>query len=95
MFINFVEFPPIKEGKEQEFKNWFKESNVIFSKFDGFVSRRLLVSARGSYSGLVEHQSKDTFMKMHTSKEQAELRAKAATMFDGEPKPSFYEVIAL
>ncbi len=95
MFINFVEFPPIKEGKEQDFKNWFKESNAIFSKFDGFVSRRLLVSGHGSYAGLVEHQSKETFFKMHNSKEQAELHGKAATMFDGEPKPSFYEVVEL
>ncbi len=95
MFINFVEFPPIKEGKEQDFKDWFKESNTIFSTFDGFVSRRLLVSAKGSYAGLVEHQSKETFMKMHTSTEQAELHAKAAPMFDGEPKPGFFEVVEL
>ncbi len=95
MFINFVEFPPIKEGKEQDFKDWFKKSNAIFSKFDGFVSRRLLVSAKGSYAGLVEHQSKETFLKMHNSKEQAELHAKAAPMFNGEPRPSFYEVVEL
>ncbi len=95
MFINFVEFPPIKEGKEQDFKDWFNESNAIFSKFDGFVSRRLLVSAKGSYAGLVEHQSKETFLKMHNSKEQAELHAKAAPMFNGEPRPSFYEVVEL
>ncbi len=95
MFINFVEFPPIKEGKDQEFKDWFSESNAIFSKFDGFISRRSLVSAKGSYAGLVEHQSKETFFKMHNSKEQAELHAKAATTFDGEPKPSVFEVVEL
>ncbi len=95
MFINFVEFPPIKEGKEQEFKDWFKESNEIFSKFDGFISRRLLVSSHGSYAGLVEHESKETFMKMHSSKEQGELHAKAATMMSGEPKAGFYEVVEL
>ncbi len=95
MFINFVEFPPITEGKEQDFKDWFKESNAIFSKFDGFVSRRLLVSSTGAYAGLVEHQSKETFLKMHNSKEQAELNTKAATMFNGEPKPGFYEVVEL
>ncbi len=95
IFINFVEFPPIKEGKEQEFKDWFKESNTIFSKFDGFVSRRLLVSAKGSYAGLVEHRSKDTFMKMHNSKERDELHAKAATILEGEPKAGLYEVVEL
>ena len=95
MFINIVEFPPIKKGKEQEFKKWFKESNAVFSKFDGFISRRLLVSGKGSYVGIVEHRSKDSFMKMHTSKERADLHAKAAPMLDGEPKPSFYDVVEL
>ncbi|MGZ4892170.1 MAG: antibiotic biosynthesis monooxygenase family protein [Halobacteriota archaeon] len=95
MFIKFVEFPPIKEGKEQDVKDWFKESNAIFSKFDGFISLRLLVSAKGSYAGLLEHQSKETFLKMHNSKEQAEWQAKAATMFDGAPKPSLFEVVEL
>ncbi len=95
MFIKFVEFPPIKEGKERDVKEWFRESNAIFSKFDGFISLRLLVSANGSYAALLEHQSKETFLKMHNSKEQAEWAAKAATMFDGAPKPSLFEVVEL
>ncbi len=95
MFINFVEFPPIKESKEQAFKDWFKKSNAIFSTFDGFISRRLLVSAQGSYAGLVEHQSKETFLKMHNSKEQAAWAVQAATMFDGAPKASLFEVVEL
>ncbi len=95
MFIKLAEFPPIKEGKEQDVKDWFKKSNAIFSKFDGFISLRLLVSAQGSYAGLLEHRSKETFLKMHTSKEQAEWAAQAATMFDGVPKASLFEVVEL
>ncbi len=95
MFIKFVEFAPIKESKEQDVKEWFRESNAIFSKFDGFISLRLLVSDKGSYAGLLEHHSKETFLKMHNSKEQAEWAAQAATMFDGAPKPSLFEVVEL
>jgi hypothetical protein len=35
-----MEFPKIKEGKEAEFKQWFAESNKVYTRFDGFVSRR-------------------------------------------------------
>ena len=27
MFINIAEFPPIKKGKDEEFKKWFEWSN--------------------------------------------------------------------
>lgn len=94
MFVNIVLFS-IKKGKEQEFKDWFKESNAIFSKFDGFVSRTLLVSANGSFAGIVQHRNKDTFMKMEGSKERNELRTKVLPIFEAEPKPSFYEVVEL
>jgi heme-degrading monooxygenase HmoA len=95
MFVNIVEFPPIKKGKDEEFKEWFKESNAAFMKHDGFISRRLLVSDKGSYAAIVEHQSKGTFMKMHTSKEHEVLRAKGDILMDGNPKPHFYDVVDL
>ncbi len=94
MFVNIVLFS-IKKGKDQEFKDWFKESNAIFSKFDGFVSRTLLISANGSFAAIVQHKSKDTFMKMENSKERNELRNKVSPIFEAEPKPSFYEVVEL
>ncbi len=94
MFVNFVLFS-IKKGKEQEFKDWFKESNAVFSKFDGFISRTLLVSSSGQFAGVVEHRSRDTFMRMEASKERNEMRAKAIAVFDGEPKASFYETVEL
>ena len=52
MFVNLVEFPPIKKGKDQDFKVWFKESTQGYKKFDGFISRRLLVSEEGRDASL-------------------------------------------
>ena len=95
MFVNIVEFPPIKKGKDKEFREWFKESNAVYAKFEGFISRRLLISDKGGYAAIVEHKSKDTFMKMHTSKERNELFAKVAPLYEGRPKPNFYEVVEL
>ena len=95
MFVNLVEFPPIKKGKDQDFKDWFKESTQVYKKFDGFISRRLLVSEEGRYAAIVEHRNKDTFMKMHTSKERNDLFAKVAQLYEGRPKPNFYEVVEL
>ena len=42
MFVNIVQFPPIKLGKDEAFRNWFRESNSVYQAFDGFISRRLL-----------------------------------------------------
>ena len=41
--------------------------------FPGFVSRRFLKSPDGSYRIIVEHESKDTFIKMHQSPEHEKL----------------------
>ncbi len=94
MFVNIASFY-VKKGKEQEFKDWFKQSNAVFSKFDGFISRRLLVSENGSFVGIVEHKSKDTFRKMEASKERNEMRSKVLPIFEAEPKYNFYEVVEL
>jgi len=37
-----IKFPRIKAGKEDEFLEWFKWSNMVYEPFDGFISRRLL-----------------------------------------------------
>ncbi len=95
MFINIVEYPPIKKEKEQEFREWFRGSSAVFSKFEGFVSRKLLVSDTGAYAAIVEHQSKDTFMKMRNSREHAAIHAKGIALMDGEAKPSFYTLVEL
>lgn len=95
MFINIAEFPPIKKGKEEEFKKWFEWSNSMYKKFDGFISRRLLkpLDGKGNYVGIVEHESKTTFMAMHLSDERQKAWAKVEPLLEGSPQPHFYEAI--
>ncbi|MCL5291540.1 MAG: antibiotic biosynthesis monooxygenase [Actinobacteria bacterium] len=97
MFVNIAEFPPIKPGKEEEFKEWFAWSNGVFEGFDGFVSRSLLKSTKEEekYIAILEFESEGAFMAMHMSKEHQEARAKVDPLFEGSPTPHFYEVISI
>ncbi len=90
MFVNLIYFPEIKKGKEEAFLAWFDESNRRLSSFPGFVRRTLLepVSA-GQYVGLIEHASKKTFMDMHHSPTQAELRMLGEAFSTASPTRSF------
>ncbi|MCL5428792.1 MAG: antibiotic biosynthesis monooxygenase [Chloroflexi bacterium] len=95
MFINIIHFPPIKPGKDAEFREWFDWSNVEYAKHKGFISRRLLkLREDGNYVGLVEHESYDSFMAMHTSSTQAEANKRVKPLLDGSPSPEFLEVVA-
>lgn len=95
MFINTIEFPQIKTGKEAEFLAWFKWSNSVYKNFDGFISRQLLMMTRGKegFVALVKHHNEKTFMAMHTSKERAETFAKLKPLLEGSVSAKFYEVI--
>ena len=95
MFVNIVEFPPIKKGKDEEFRKWFAWSNTVYEKFNGFISRRLLKPTKGkkTYAAIVEHESEGTFMAMHTSEERQKAWEKVEPLLDGSPTPGFYEVI--
>lgn len=94
MFVNIVQFPKIRDGKDAEFRQWFTDSNRAYAAHPGFI-RRILLRPRegGNYAALVEHESYDTFMAMHTSGTQAELRQRVAPLFEGNPTPAFYEVV--
>jgi len=96
MFVNLIEFPPVKKGKDEEFKEWFVWSNTVYEKFDGFISRRLLKPTKGkeSYAAIVEHKSEKTFMAMHLSEERQKAWAKVEPLLEGSPKPHFYKVVA-
>lgn len=94
MFINLVHFPKIKDGKDHEFRQWFAESNRAYAKHPGFISRVLLRPREsGNYVAVVEHESYDTFIAMHTSSTQAELRQRVQSLLEGNPKPTFYDVV--
>lgn len=95
-FVNLIHFPPLKAGKDEEFREWFRHSNEIFSGHQGFISRTLLKTSEGTgrYAAVVEHESKETFMAMHMSDERQMLFKKVETLIDGMPEPQFYEVVA-
>jgi len=95
VFVNIVEFPPIKKGKDEEFRKWFEWSNSVYEKFDGFISRRLLKPSkgRGKYIAIVEHESEETFMAMHLSDERQKAWEKVEPLLKGSPAPHFYEAI--
>ena len=94
MFIVIISFPPIKPGKDEEFREWFAWSNKEFSNYKGLISRRLLKSLKsGNYAAIVEHDSHETFMAMHNSSGHDEAGKRVEPLFDGNPTPQFYEVI--
>ncbi len=84
----------LKDGVESDFRTWFSKANETLSKLDGFQSRRLLKADNGSHRIIVEHQSKETFIKMHESEEHSKLHAEARTYMAEPPLPRFYEVVA-
>lgn len=60
----------------------------------GFIRRRLLKPPQGgTYAAVVEHQSRETFMAMHSSPVHEEAGRRVKGLLDGQPTPHFYEVI--
>lgn len=93
MFVVIADIQ-LKNEMVQQFMSWFEESNKTLSKFDGFVSRRLLESDNGDHRIIVEHKSQETFKQMHQSDEHARLHATALTFMKKLPVPTFYKTIA-
>ncbi len=97
MFVNIVKFPKIIDGKDADFRQWFADSNRAYASHPGFI-RRILLQPResgGTYAAVVEHESHETFMAMHTSDDQATLRKRVQPLLDGNPQPVFYEAVIL
>jgi heme-degrading monooxygenase HmoA len=95
MFIVIINFPAIKVDKDTEFREWFEWSNTEFVKHEGFIKRLLLkpMQSGGNYVAIVEHESRETFMAMHTSPAHEEAGRRVASLLDGHPVPLFYEVV--
>jgi len=93
MFVMIADVS-LKEGAEDDFKSWFSESNKVLSSFPGFVSRRFLKSADGSYRIIVEHESKETFIKMHQSPEHEKLHPKGHSFMSADPVRKTFNVAA-
>ena len=93
-FVVIINFPPIKKGRDAEFREWFAWSNKEFARHRGFIGRRLLEPTEGGdYAAIVEHESRETFMDMHNSPGHDEAARRVGPLFDGNPTPRFYEVI--
>lgn len=93
MFVMIADVK-LKDGAEEDFKTWFSESNQVLSKFPGFKSRKFLKSMDGSYRIVVEHESKDTFIKMHNSPEHEKLHPQGHSFMSEPPQRKTYEVAA-
>lgn len=94
MFVNVVQFAPVRDGKDAEFRAWFAWSNGEYAKHEGFIRRRLLQPREGgNYLAIVEHESYATFMVMHSSPTQAEAWRRVEPLLEGGNTPAFYEVV--
>ena len=95
IFVNLVDFAPIKPGKEETFMEWFHRSSEIYTKHPGFISRTLLrpIERTNQYAAVVEHESKDTFMDMHLSDDREEIFHQVEPLLLGASKPNFYELL--
>jgi len=94
MFVVIINFPPIMEGKDAEFREWFALTNKEFANHKGLIGRRLLKPVKGgNYAAIVEHESQETFMAMNKSPAHAEAGKRVGPLFDGSPSPQFYDVI--
>ncbi len=93
MFVALISFPPIKEGKDAEFRDWFASSNETFSHHKGFIRRTLLKPlGEGNYAAIVEFEDKAAFEAMHGSPDHDMAGKRVRPLFDGNPTPHFYEV---
>ena len=93
MFVMMADIQ-LKEGAEDDFKSWFLESNKALSGFPGFISRRFLKSTDGSCRIIVEHASKETFIKMHQSPEHEKLHPTGHSFMSADPVRKTFTVVA-
>lgn len=86
----------LNPGADDQFKAWFSESNKVLSGFPGFISRRLLKSVDGtSYTVVVEHESKESFAKMHQSSEHEKIHPVGRSFMSADPVKRAYTIAAL
>ena len=95
IFVNMIDFAPLKPGKDETFREWFRHSSEILARHPGFISRTLLGPMEGGsrYAAVVEHESKETFMDMQLSDDRQDLLREAESLVLGPSTPHFYETI--
>jgi len=93
MIVGIVEIV-LKDEKKEEFKTWITESNKTLSKFDGFISRRLLEAQNGGNRIMVEFQDMESFQKMHSSQEHSQFARQLPEFMAQPPQRNFFQVVA-
>jgi len=94
MFVVMIAFPPVRPGKDAEFRAWFAATNQVFATAKGFIGRKLLRPVEGgTYAALVEFADEAAFQALHSSPAHAQAGAQVKPLLDGKPTPRFYEVI--
>ncbi len=93
MFVAMVDIK-LKAGVEDDFARSFSDANAELSGCEGFIGRRLLRSGDGSLRILVEHDSRDTFEKMHKIDAHARWHGRMTSYMAEAPLPRFFQVVA-
>jgi heme-degrading monooxygenase HmoA len=92
----------LMNGVEEKFKQWFLGSNQILSRMDGFITRMLLKSSSPSSPSTSSHfnyrivfitENKESFEKIHKSREHGRLHGEAMSFMARPPARQFYEVL--
>ena len=95
MYIAIVLFPPVREGSEAAFEEWFAWSNEALHGSPGFIARRLLKPvSSGNYVSIVEFVNREGFAAMQRSPGHDEAGRRVTPLLDGNPSPEFYEVVS-
>jgi heme-degrading monooxygenase HmoA len=93
MFVVIIRFPPIKTGRDAEFREWFAWSSREFAKHEGFIGRRLLRPVDGgTYVAIMEHESRETFAAVQYTPEHDQAAKRIVPLLDGRPVMESYEV---
>jgi hypothetical protein len=84
-FVNLVFFPPLREGKDVEFRQWFWKSGACCAQLPEVHRRRLLWPLEGgSYAGLVEYDG-------HHDQARGCAGEWPSSLLDGDPHLAFFE----
>ena len=84
----------IKKESMRDFKDWFVQSNKAISKFDGYISRKLLESPEGEHRIMVTFSDQEAFARMRQSPVHAGIHGEAMRFMARPPRPAFYSVVA-
>lgn len=93
MYVAIIEMP-LKEEKEEEFKAWIHDTNLVLAKQPGFVARRLAKSEDGKYVIIAEFLDKESHHKIHQTPEHNQIAMQLGSFLKQMPSRKFYDVVS-